>query len=170
MAGKRNAVALVGLVLSLMTGAASAEDTAQSFEVSATVRGNCVIDPEPLAFGEYFPGAGPVDAESTISVSCSNGTPYTLSLDYGTAPDGSAEARRMSNGEKTLEYQLYVDAARTVPWAAGTPDGVVAGEGVGMGEDTTRAIPVFGRVLDTPSNQSVPEGSYSDVITVTITF
>lgn len=73
----------------------------------------------------------------------------------------------LQSGRKKLRYQLYVDAARSVPWASSlTPpefSGVVSAD-VPFRHNMT----IFGRI---PARQFEPGvGSYEDMVTVVLTY
>lgn len=158
------------LALGAGVGIGNADDQSQTMGVSATVRANCKLTAQDLSFGEYMPGAGNVDSESAVTVRCSKDTEYAVSLDNGTGSGASPERRLLSNGDETLQYQLYTDAARTTLWDANSDDGRVSGEGRGMAPANEEQVKVFGRLPDNADNQDTSTGAYSDVITVTITF
>ena len=67
----------------------------------------------------------------------------------------------MSGGSATLNYQLYSDAARTTVWGDDTYGNSVSTSG------TDVDLSVYGRI---PGQQNVPAGSYSDVLTITISY
>jgi spore coat protein U-like protein len=62
---------------------------------------------------------------------------------------------------KTVDYGLYSDPGRALPWGT-DEDSIVPGTGNGV-ED---AYPVYGRI---PPQAAAP-GSYSDTVVVTITY
>jgi spore coat protein U-like protein len=162
-------VALAGCAAVALSGAASALTATTQFNVTATVQAACTVTATDLAFPLYtgqvstVAGSGAQqDQTSTITVTCSNGAPYTVALSDGN--NFSAGARRMSNGATTasyLSYELYNDTGRTTRW--GSSSGTVASTGDGTGKPHT----VYGRIL---ASQAVPPGSYSDTITVTLTY
>lgn len=134
----------------------------------------CSASVGSLAFGNINPlSASPTDSTATLRLSC-GGTvallvPYTVSIGAGTG--GSVADRRMSSSGGTLSYGLYRDAARSVPWGDGTASTSVLNGGVtldalGLAPDTVMTL--YGRV---PGGQrTVAPGSYSDVLTVTVTY
>lgn len=101
-----------------LTSLVGADQVSTPLNVTASLRGNCLVEAQSLDFPEYTPGAGDVHSESTIAVRCSKGTAYSVTLDEG-VHGTSAEARRMTNGAESLAYQLYLDAARTTVWGDG---------------------------------------------------
>ena len=76
------AASIAVLTLGLASAPASATtNVTTTFGVSATVQSTCLISATALAFGTY---TGAVDnATSTVSVTCTNTTPYNVSLNAG---------------------------------------------------------------------------------------
>ena len=133
-----------------------------TFQVSATVQATCLISANALGFGTYT--GTQTDASTTISVTCSNGTSYSVGLDAGTASGASVTTRQMGGPSgATLNYALYRDSGRSQNW--GTTIGTDTTSGTGNGSAQT--LTVYGRV---PASQYVTAGSYSDTITATITY
>ncbi|WP_080400280.1 spore coat U domain-containing protein [Burkholderia ubonensis] len=155
-------VAGVGLLgafaFNLPAGAATATAT---MTVTATVDATCQITTTPLAFGTYT--GAQTDATSTVSVTCTNTTPYNVGLDAGLAPGATVTTRAMSITGASLPYSLFQDAGRTVNWGNTVGTDTVAGTGNG----STQALTVYGRLA---AGQLVTPGAYTDTITATITY
>jgi spore coat protein U-like protein len=141
-----------------------------TFNVQATVRANCAITATDLNFGDYLPSAGDVSVQSSLSVRCTNGTPYTVSLNAGSTTGGSITQRLMANGANRLQYNLYTDAARTTVWGDGTTGSRPAGTGSGLQPARAVDYPVYGLLPDSATNQDAPVGVYADVVTATVVF
>jgi spore coat protein U-like protein len=151
----------IAAMLLTLHGVAGSATATTTLLVTATVVAACNVSTTPVAFGTYNPTAvTDHDGTGTVSVTCTSGTSYTVSLDGGGQAD--ATARAMSSGAEKLSYQLYSDSVRTTVWDSTGP-GQVSDEGTGSAIDHT----VYGRI---PSGQNVPPGSYSDTINVTITY
>lgn len=115
-----------------------------------------------LDFGPYDPlAASPTDGTSTLSYQCPPGQKVRISLDPGSS--GSFGAREMRQGVEALQYNLYLDAARTVIWGDGT-GGSAVGPGVTTRSGGTTTAWVFGRI---PAGQDAVAGAFSDTIRVT---
>jgi len=156
---------LTGILLALCGNPAVAATTTTTFQVSATVAGSCSVSATHLSFGTYTPGNTlPTDAASTISVNCTLLTPYHVRLDKG-LNGSSVTGRKMvrAGGPETLGYGLYRDEARNLNW--GETDGTDTVDGVGTGANVSHTV--YGRI---PAEQSVPPDSYSDTITVTVSY
>lgn len=119
----------------------------------------CRVSATPVSFGLYDTFAPlPLDATGEISVFCPGAQPV-IRLAIGGASGGGAGPRKMreGTGRAFLAYDLYRDAARSEVWGDGTGSTFVErGEG--------RHV-VYGRL---PARQSVPPGTYSDTIVVTV--
>jgi spore coat protein U-like protein len=135
------------------------------FNVTATVLNSCAVSASDLAFGTYTAGSGsPLTASTTLLVTCTTSLPYTIALDGGTNT-ASVAARAMTDGAShNLSYGLYTSSAYTTLWGDGSGGtSTVAGNGSGSAQSVT----VYGRI---PAAQFVVAGSYSDRITVTVTY
>jgi spore coat protein U-like protein len=158
------------LILGAATaGIADAATTTTTFAVTATVQSTCSATATPLAFGAYTPGAGPLAQNSTISVKCTKSTPYTISLNKGTTAGGTVAQRLMAAPGGTLQYNLYTSATFASVFGDGTL-GSVTVPGTGAGLATAHTVTVFGQLLDSAFNQATVPGSYTDTITVTVTY
>lgn len=141
-------------------------DTANtSFTVSATVSNACTISASNLSFGSYQPLVGTaVDATTSIDVNCTLDTAYNVGLDAGAGSGASVATRKLTSGTDLLNYTLYRDSGRTNVWGNTVSSDTSAGTGTG----STQNLTVYGRIISGQS--SVPSGSYSDTINVTVTF
>jgi spore coat protein U-like protein len=158
------------LILGATTaGIADAATTTTTFAVTATVQSTCSATATPLAFGAYTPGAGPLAQNSTISVKCTKSTPYTISLNKGTTTGGTVAQRLMTSPGGTLQYNLFTSATFGSVFGDGTLSTVTV-PGTGAGLATANTVTVFGQLLDSTFNQAAVPGSYTDTITVTVTY
>ena len=145
------AVAALGLTA---VGSAQAQTATTTFQVTANVQSACAVAATDLAFGNYSASLGtPVDSTSSITVTCSNGLAYDVSV------GANANARTMTRtlGGGSLNYGLFNEAARSTAFDVAT----ATGSGVGQ------AYTVYGRI---PQNQFVPTGNYADTVNVTVTY
>lgn len=152
----------------LLPGLAFATTTGNTFQVNATVVSACTVSGTTLNFGnsiDPLAAATPLDSSSTLSVQCTNTTPYTVALNAGSNAGGASNfgARTMKAGSNTLGYQLYLDNGRSTVWGDGTGSSTVAGTGTG----STQSLTIYGRL---PSLSGVVPGSYTDTVTVTVSY
>lgn len=159
-------VAVAALVASAVSATAGAGTATGTFTVQATISSACLVSATTLNFGAYNPASSSaLTATSTVSVNCTSGSPYTTALNVGSG-GGSFGTRTMLNGGSTLDFNLYRDAAYSQVWGDGTASTfTVAGTGSGL--LTSNNITVYGQV---PISQDKPVGSYTSLITVTVSY
>ncbi|MFY9853484.1 MAG: spore coat protein U domain-containing protein [Terracidiphilus sp.] len=131
-----------------------------TFPVSVTVAKACTITATNLNFYTYVKTL--IDASSTIFVTCTNTTTYTIGLSAGNAPGATVTTRKMQYGANLLSYSLTSGSYTGTNWGNTSPTWV-AGTGTGAQQSLT----VYGEL---PAGQNVPAGNYTDTITATITY
>jgi spore coat protein U-like protein len=171
----RNVIACLGagslLALAGATQAAPPNPATTTIAVSATVTKNCSVGATAVAFGAYYPGTGPMSSNSTVTVKCTKGTTYTVSLDKGTTGGGTIAQRLMTDGAAgdTLQYNLFKDAAMTIVWGdGGGLSQTNAGIGAGMG--TGQTFTAYGQLPDAGTNLNAPAATYNDTVTVSVAY
>lgn len=121
----------------------------------------CGLNVQGVNFGSYdFQSSQNLDSVGHITVTCDVSASYTIALSPGLT--GSFASRIMQNGSHQLTYNLYTDPAHVSIWGDGTGGSTTVG-GSGTSVDYT----VYGSV---PAGQNPYVGSYSDAVTVTLTF
>src|ERR1700760_3412657 len=118
----KHAFSIIGATMSLALVAAvtvpaqASTDKTATFQVTLTVTSDCSISASPLAFGSVGStlATTAITQNTNLSVTCSNGTDYTLSLDKGSGT-GSTVGTRLMGGTggntQTLQFQLFSDGA-----------------------------------------------------------
>ncbi len=160
LAGGGAIVLLAGLPLA----SSEAATTTATFTVTADVQTTCSITANNLNFGAYT--GVELDINTTLTVTCSNGVPWTISLNPGTSTGATVTTRAMTGpGTDLLGYGLFQDAGHTINW--GDTVGVNTLSGTGAGTGTPQTETVFGRIQ---ASQFVSPGAYADTITATLTF
>jgi spore coat protein U-like protein len=148
--------------------AAFAGSTSTTFGVSATVNATCAINSaSALSFGAFDPTQGAQASTSTISVNCTNTTPFSIGLDAGGGAGATVGNRVMISGSNTLTYTLYQDSGHTTVWGNTVGTDTVSGTGAGMAAANAITKTVYGYV---PAQPNTVPGSYSDTVTVTVTY
>jgi spore coat protein U-like protein len=160
----RTAGLVAASTLALWPGHGLPATTSSSFTVQITITSACAIG---SAGALTFPSQGVltsnVDHTSTIQVQCTDTTPYNIGLNAGTGAGATVATRKLTNGSNTLDYTLYRDAGRTEVWGDTVATNTLSATGNGAAQGHT----VYGRVF----SQSTPAaGTYSDTITVTVTY
>ncbi|QFZ83597.1 spore coat protein [Variovorax paradoxus] len=155
----------VGALLTLAPSAL-AVTTTTTFQVTATVLKACLMTtPATLAFGSYDPSAASLNGTTSLNVTCTFGTPYSIGLSAG---GGTVANRLMTSGSSaagnnTLGYGLFKDSGHLTNW-----DDSIAGTGyTGSGLPQTQTI--YGQI---PTGQyaAAPATDYTDTITVSLTY
>ena len=150
-------------------GFANSATTTTTVAVTSKLLATCAATATPLAFGAYIPGKGAVSHNSTISVKCTKNRPYTVALNRGATPGATMAQRLMAFGANRLRSNLYTSAAFTTVFGDGTGASKTEA-GAGGGLATPAAFTVFGQLPDNAANQAAVPGSYTDTITVTVTY
>lgn len=168
------ALATTGALLGAAGGASAANPVTTTFAVTATVLKNCSAATAPtLPFGNYTPGSGTtINVNTTVSIACTKKTPFTVSLNVGLAGNGGTmTARQMGDGAgDTLQYNLYTDNTYKTVFGDTTGGSATVG-GTGAGMATQVPTTVYGQLVDSAYNQANgAPGSYTDTITVTVTY
>jgi spore coat protein U-like protein len=155
---------LAGLSL-LLAGFATAATSSANMNVKLQINAECLISAVPdLDFGASGVLAANLDATSTITVQCTSGTPYTVSLSAGNGAGATVSARLLTGPSlQTVTYSVYRDASRTQVWGTTIGTNTVAGTGSGA----TQTLTAYGRI----AAQTTPgTGAYSDIVTATVTY
>ena len=148
-------------LVGVMAGPAMAQSTDNdTLTVRATVGSECEVEGGTLDFGSYTGEAK--NGFATIKYDCNLPSDISIALSAGAS---TVEDQRLmvheGNSTTTMEYQLYRNEGRNQVWGS-APERSVNEEGATEGEVT-----VFGHI---PGNQTqVIAGTYSDVVTITLT-
>lgn len=172
----RPVLGLASFVLALGACVTSQAGTG-TLTAQVLVNTSCTVLTTALSFGVYDPilanASAPLNngTTGTVSIACVKGTNATIALDNGTSGAGR-RMRNASNPSVYLPYELYqppnsqpgtacVFPASTV-WNATNPLAPPAAP-----SKSSRSFNVCGTV---PAAQDVEVGTYSDTVTVTVTF
>lgn len=158
-----------GIALALgalgMAGGAQAGTAPGTIAVSATVASSCAVNSAgAMAFGTVTGNVSAVPATSTISVTCTNTTPYTYYTNTGLYV--SSSQMRMQGATTTtqyLPYTLYTTSAYTTTFPTSST-GALSGTGTG----SAQTITIYGQIaagITLPSPQT-----YADTVTLTVAY
>jgi spore coat protein U-like protein len=152
--------------LFVATTAIAASPTTGSFDVQLTIEADCsMATGAVLNFGTTGTLVANVDQSTTIAITCTKTTNYTIALNAGAnaGTPGDVSTRLMVNGSEDISYNLYTNAGRTTVWGNTVGTDTVAATGDGDAQIYT----VYGRV---GPQTTPPPGLYEDTITVTMAF
>jgi spore coat protein U-like protein len=137
-----------------------------SFDVSMKIVANCVVSASALDFGQaqgvLLTG---VNANSAISVTCSNTTPFNVGLSAGTGAGSSGTTRTMNGtgaNTATVAFNLFQSAGSTL-WGDAQGTNTLGGTGTG----TAQSLTVYGQV---PAQATPAPDTYKSTITATVYF
>lgn len=133
--------------------------------VTMTINAGCTVAAGTVPFGSQSTLQSNIDQTGTVTVTCTNTTPYNIGFDNG-ANGASVTTRKMKGGASNTEfvsYSLFTNSARTSNWGNTVGTDTVSGTGNG----SAQAITVYGRVE--PQSIGSP-GAYSDAVNVTVTY
>jgi spore coat protein U-like protein len=146
------------------TNAANA--VSANMNVTASVSENCTIsNVNDLALGSYDPigannSADLATGQATFDLTCTLGATPTIAISMGQHEDSGQ--RRAMQGSDFLSYNLYSDSNRSSAWdTANTVDGT---------GDVTGNAHTYTVYAVVPGGQNVPSGSYSDTVSIDVTF
>ena len=128
---------------------------------ASSVWAACSLSVQPVLFGNYdFLESLPLDSAGLVEVTCDTVLDtYSVSLSTGA---GSYAQRKMNSGVYTLNYNIYVDAGRTLVWGDGS-----GGTNLINGSGLFTSFSAYGRVT---AQQNARVGNYNDNLITTITF
>jgi spore coat protein U-like protein len=125
----------------------------------------CYVSATGVPFGNVNPLTDTtVDSTGTITVFCYGPSSYTIKLNRGYSATYSP--RQMPSGGNTMDYNLYQDASHLVIWGDGTGGSFFESGSIG-GTLGSNNHTVYGSI---PVSRTAKVGSYSDTITVTVTY
>lgn len=142
------------------TGSGTFTGSANAF---ATVDSTCTVSATAINFGSVGSLGSNIDTTGTISIQCVNGTAYNIGLSAGTGSGATVAARKMTGGAGSVTYSIYSNSGRTTVWGDTVGSNTVASTGTGSNQNFT----TYARV---PVQATPPAGTYTDTITVTVTY
>jgi spore coat protein U-like protein len=157
------------LVLTAWPAASRAQSTytaTAGMPVRMELVATCTVSATDLNFGAYSPKSpAPLQGQSTIELLCGGPVTAEVGLDAGSGAGATTSNRRMEQdaGTDRLDYDLYQDPARTIHWGDRSGRDTLEVQMTGA----TVSIPVYGRI---PGGQRARDGTYSDTITVRVTY
>ena len=137
---------------------------------------SCSVSTTGITFGVYDPASATdkTNNSGTVTITCSTtsrptGTTATITLSKG---NGTFAQRVMKSGTNTLNYNVYTDSAYSVIWGdAGMGSGTSNNSWAGTFDNFSTVSTPFTLYGKIPALQyNVVPGSYSDSLTVTVTY
>jgi spore coat protein U-like protein len=163
---KKLLISTASVALLALSSQAQAATATTTFQSKVIITATCAVAATILDFGTTGVIAANLDLTSTINVTCTNTTPYTVAVNQGIMGGGTVTTRKMkvlAANTEAVSYSLFRDAARTLNWGVTAGTDTVAGTGNGLAQPLT----VYGRI---PAQAAVTPGTYTDTLTVTVTY
>jgi spore coat protein U-like protein len=130
--------------------------------VATAAVASCTVSTTSVAFGAYDPQSSTaLDGVGSVKTVCNSST-TSASIAISAGNSGVFTTRTMKSGIYNLNYNLYTATTRTVIWGNGTTGNSTKSVGAGTVTST-----VYGRIT---AQQNVGAGTYTDSLTVTVTF
>ena len=147
------------LVLGLPSRPALPATPTASFGVSATVQATCLVSASAGTLGTY--AGAMLNPAATVSVNCTNPTPYNISLDVSAANSAAAPTRTTTETDSTLPRHTLVSNFHEVINRGRMVD---ADTVAGVGNSSVQVVAVDGKI-SAREHLGAP-----DTITVTIIY
>ena len=166
------AAAAALLLGQFLAGPAGAATTTAALTVQITITAACSVNAATLDFGSNAGTAllaGNANASTSVSVTCTSGSPYSIGMDNGQNATGSQ--RRMINGGNYISYNLYTDSGHLNAWTTASNSTTCTSANscvLATGNGSAQSSTIYGVV---PSVAVAPAaGSYADSVTMTVTY
>ncbi|WP_431113056.1 Csu type fimbrial protein [Variovorax paradoxus] len=148
---------------------AIADTVTGTFQVKIAIRASCTVSAgasSDIDFGANLASATNLQAQNSIKVNCSKGTPYYVGLSPSNGSiAGAGVMTETGGGVDTVAYQLRSGAGIAGAIWGNTATAVSVGNGVGgAGSGADQTIPVYATVASANSRP----GSYADTVTVSV--
>ncbi|SMF30384.1 MULTISPECIES: spore coat U domain-containing protein [unclassified Pseudomonas] len=156
----------IGVLLATPLGAVPTS----TFQVNAQIVAGCLVVGGVSNYGTLDFGIQSALASGTLSTSlggasvtfqCTPGVTLNMSLDGGQNNASGTRNLKRTGGTQVLAYQLYRDAAYSQAF------GIGQSVAVSYTDPTSIKLPVYGR---TQLTGTLPAGTYTDVVQVTVTW
>lgn len=131
---------------------------------------SCSATTTNASFGTYDPTApAPTDTSGTITVSCTGLVSLfgTVEIGASAGSSGNVVQRTMRQGVNSLNYNLYVDPARSIVFGNGTSGSQTITQPLNGLLIFGESVFFYGRI---PARQWVRAGNYTDSVVITITY
>lgn len=119
-----------------------------------------------MDFGSTASLASARDNSATITLNCPSNTSWRVGLNDGIHALG-AQRRMAGAAGEYVQYELYRDLGRAQRWGNDVAGGSNTVNGSGASQTNPTVLNVYGRV---PAQAAPAPGSYSDTVTVTLTY
>jgi spore coat protein U-like protein len=159
--------ALIAGFITMQPAPALAGTATGNFQATAILAATCQTFATNINFSGFYPAAnGNATATGTVTVICTNGSPYTLSLNSGASGNfGSRTMKGQTSGNTDLlNYNIYTTSGYTNVFGDGTGG---TSQLSGTGNGTSQFYTMY---ATSPLNQYITPDNYLDTLTVTLSY
>lgn len=138
------------------------------FTVSATIQKACTVTANNVSLGAVAAGAGSTSGSNTLSVTCTNATPYYVGLkpsNGNTAGKGVMKGQSPGN-QDTVPYTLYSNSGLSTIWGNTATSTSVGNGAAGTGNGLSQTLTVYAQATST----DVTPDTYSDTVQVNVNY
>lgn len=130
---------------------------------SAKVNSTCTIAVSPINFGTINSNSQNLQS-TTLTATCTKGTAFNVGLSTGISNNFSSRYMALNDNSDQLNYNIYFDNLYNNILGDGNENTTLIND-IGTGNDQTFTL--FGKI---PTGQFVSPGTYSDLISVTLSY
>lgn len=138
----------------VIAAAAASKSGSSEMIVTATVQKYCTIKSTPFSFSDRQKNS--LTAQATVTVTCTNGTPYYLSV-------SQIDNAIVDRDNDILVYSVYQNAQKSQVLGNTMNKNVISGVGTGLPENLTLYAVI-------KSDQPIAPGNYEGKLHVTLSF
>lgn len=154
---------LAGLLLMASAQQTNAATTSTTLDVTAFVGAACTVSVTPIVFNVLDPTGADTWTNGSVTITCNPGIPFEIAMDAGQNFDGVE--RRVHDG--LGNYGLYALLNPDLGGVWGDNFSYPAPTLLSVASGGADIIPIDGVFL---GGQFIPDGIYSDVVTVTVIY
>lgn len=159
---KINKILMGILAIYSLSITAFAQTSTNNFQVASTLNGACVINVTDIDFGVIKQSQDNL-VNSNINFLCSNGVRWIASFGAGSGTTSQRTLVNTQDSTEKLNYNLYKNGRGGNPVGAILSDSAYIYDGSG----TSQFFTIIAKV---PAGQYVTPGTYSDIITVSVSY
>lgn len=162
---KLNRLSFVFTLMMPFAHAVQAEEGSETANMHVTleVLKSCSVTAQDMDFGSHPSSeTGALSAESSISVTCTNGTDYRVTA-TSVNGDGDNFTLVSDSSNATVPYSLYADEAKSQQLSSTTA--IEDHQGSGKAEE----IKLYGKIAESALTE-VPAGQYQDDVTLQVIY
>ena len=159
-------IAITSALFLLPGTAISAETATATMHVSLEVVKSCTLKANDLSFSRHSSDeAGEIEASTRLNITCTNGTPFTLSAySSDTTENGTfwLKPENTGTGAQSIAWKLYADENKQTQ--------VTSSQGLtGTGNGQEQSESLYG-VIEAGALAAAQAGAYSDDVTLNLVY